>query len=146
MSAITSLVQERRGRRRHGTEGLGRATIHPAMCTGIHEVNSSIPSVQPRRVAILRLSNGMTAALSPGNNDETPRPVTPCSSGAAEAWATSPPVVDDGAETKPQINPPAIGCRRQPPRRLRTPGSSMRHSGNHGQLALGWRECRSIVR
>ncbi|WP_405058791.1 hypothetical protein OG474_39500 [Kribbella sp. NBC_01505] len=63
MSAMTRLADQCRDVRSHGNEGLGRASIQPAVCTGIHEVNSSIPSVKPRRVAVLRLSSGLTTTL-----------------------------------------------------------------------------------
>jgi hypothetical protein len=42
------------------------------VCTGIHEVNSSIASVLPRRVAVLRLSNGMTTTLRLGEGEKPP--------------------------------------------------------------------------
>jgi hypothetical protein len=60
---MTRLVEQCRDVRSHGNDGLGRASIQPAVCTGIHEVTSSIPSVQPRRVALLRLSSGLTTTL-----------------------------------------------------------------------------------
>ena len=72
MSAMTRLAEQRRDVRSHGNEGLGRASIQPAVCTGIHEVNSSIPSVLPRRVAVLRLSNGMTTTLRLGEGEKPP--------------------------------------------------------------------------
>jgi len=69
---MTRLAEQCRGVRSHGNEGLGRASIQPAVCTGIHEVNSSIPSVRPRRVAVLRLSNGLTTTLRLGDGENTP--------------------------------------------------------------------------
>jgi ribosomal protein S12 len=68
---MTKLADQRRDVRSHG-EGLGRASIQPAVCTGIHEVTSSIPSVRPRRVAVLRLSNGMTTTLRLGDGAAAP--------------------------------------------------------------------------
>ena len=63
MSALKKLAEQCRGVRSHGTSQLGRAAVQPAVCTGVHEVNSSILSGQPRRVAVLRLSNGLTTTL-----------------------------------------------------------------------------------
>jgi ribosomal protein S12 len=60
---MKQLAEQCRGVRSHGTTKLGRASIQPAVCTGIHEVTSSIPSGAPRRVAVLRLSNGLTTTL-----------------------------------------------------------------------------------
>jgi ribosomal protein S12 len=60
---MKQLAEQCRGVRSHGTTKLGRASIQPAVCTGIHEVSSSIPSGAPRRVAVLRLSNGLTTTL-----------------------------------------------------------------------------------
>jgi ribosomal protein S12 len=57
------LAEQRRDVRSHGTSALGRASIQPAVCTGIHEVSSSIPAGRPRRVAVLTLSNGLTTTL-----------------------------------------------------------------------------------
>ena len=74
MSAMTRLAEQCRGVRSHGNEGLGRASIQPAVCTGIHEVNSSISPVGPRRVAMLRLSNGMTTTLRLGDGSTLPAP------------------------------------------------------------------------
>jgi ribosomal protein S12 len=51
---------------------LGRAAVQSAVCTGVHEVNSSIPSGQPRRVAVLRLSNGLTTTLRLGDGAQAP--------------------------------------------------------------------------
>jgi hypothetical protein len=61
--ALKKLAEQCRGVRSHGTSQLGRAAVQPAVCTGVHEVNSSILSGQPRRVAVLRLSNGLTTTL-----------------------------------------------------------------------------------
>jgi ribosomal protein S12 len=72
VSAMTKLAEQCRDVRSHGNAGLGRASIQPAVCTGIHEVTSSIPSVQPRRVAVLRLSNGMTTTLRLGEGAQAP--------------------------------------------------------------------------
>ena len=72
MSAMTRLAEQCRDVRSHGKAGLGRASIQPAVCTGIHEVNSSIPSVKPRRVAVLRLSNGLTTTLRLGDGATVP--------------------------------------------------------------------------
>lgn len=72
VSAMTRLAEQCRDVRSHGKAGLGRASIQPAVCTGIHEVNSSIPSVKPRRVAVLRLSNGMTTTLRLGEGAQAP--------------------------------------------------------------------------
>src|SRR3954453_23504181 len=69
---MTRLAEQCRDVRSHGTTGLGRASIQPAVCTGIHEVNSSIPSVSPRRVAVLRLSNGLTTTLRLGEGAPAP--------------------------------------------------------------------------
>ena len=69
---MTRLAEQCRGVRSHGNEGLGRASVQPAVCTGIHEVTSSIPSVRPRRVAVLRLSNGLTTTLRLGAGEELP--------------------------------------------------------------------------
>ncbi len=69
---MTRLAEQCRDVRSHGNGGLGRASIQPAVCTGIHEVNSSIPSAQPRRVAVLRLSNGMTTTLRLGEGASAP--------------------------------------------------------------------------
>jgi ribosomal protein S12 len=66
------LAEQCRGVRSHGTSQLGRASIQPAVCTGIHEVTSSIPSGQPRRVAVLRLSNGLTTTLRLGAGVQAP--------------------------------------------------------------------------
>jgi len=66
------LAEQCRDVRSHGNEGLGRASVQPAVCTGIHEVSSSIPSVRPRRVAMLRLSNGMTTTLRLGDGAQAP--------------------------------------------------------------------------
>ena len=63
MSAMKQLAEQCRGVRSHGTTKLGRASIQPAVCTGIHEVSSSTTTGQPRRVAVLRLSNGLTTTL-----------------------------------------------------------------------------------
>jgi ribosomal protein S12 len=68
------LAEQCRGVRSHGTSPLGRAAIQPAVCTGVHEVNSSIPSGQPRRVAVLRLSNGLTTTLRLGHGVQAPKP------------------------------------------------------------------------
>ena len=72
MSAMTRLAEQCRGVRSHGTKELGRAAVQPALCTGIHEVSSSIPSGRPRRVAVLRLSNGMTTTLRLGDGAPAP--------------------------------------------------------------------------
>ncbi|TDD57798.1 hypothetical protein E1263_22010 [Kribbella antibiotica] len=72
MSAMTRLAEQCRDVRSHGNGGLGRASIQPAVCTGIHEVNSSIPSVHPRRVAVLRLSSGLTTTLRLGKGATAP--------------------------------------------------------------------------
>ena len=74
MSAMKRLAEQRRDVRSHGDAGLGRAAVQPAVCTGIHEVTSSIPSVRPRRVAMLRLSNGMTTTLRLGDGAQAPAP------------------------------------------------------------------------
>ncbi|GAA1596710.1 hypothetical protein GCM10009742_49540 [Kribbella karoonensis] len=74
MSAMSRLAGQCRDARSHGNAGLGRAAIQPAVCTGIHEVNSSIPSVRPRRVAVLRLSNGLTTTLRLRSGAEAPVP------------------------------------------------------------------------
>jgi hypothetical protein len=74
VSAMTSLAEQRRSVARHGIEGLGRTAIQPAVCTGIHEVNSSIPSLRPRRVAALRLSNGLITTLRLGDSENAPSP------------------------------------------------------------------------
>lgn len=66
------LAEQCRGVRSHGTTQLGRAGVQPAVCTGVHEVNSSIPSGQPRRVAVLRLSNGLTTTLRLGEGVPVP--------------------------------------------------------------------------
>ncbi|GAA1566129.1 hypothetical protein GCM10009804_23590 [Kribbella hippodromi] len=71
---MTRLAEQCRDVRSHGNAGLGRASIQPAVCTGIHEVSSSIPSVRPRRVAVLRLSNGMTTTLRLGDGAPAPSP------------------------------------------------------------------------
>jgi len=71
---MTKLVEQCRDVRSHGNGGLGRASIQPAVCTGIHEVISSIPSVRPRRVAVLRLSNGLTTTLRLGDGAAAPDP------------------------------------------------------------------------
>ena len=76
MSAMNRLAEQCRGVRSHGNAGLGRAAIQPAVCTGIHEVSSSIPSVQPRSVAVLRLSNGMTTTLRLRSGERSPAPGT----------------------------------------------------------------------
>jgi ribosomal protein S12 len=60
---MKQLAEQCRGVRSHGTTKLGRASIQPAVCTGIHEVISSIPSGAPRRVAVLTLSNGLTTTM-----------------------------------------------------------------------------------
>jgi hypothetical protein len=73
---MTRLAEQCRDVRSHGNAGLGRAAIQPAVCTGIHEVSSSIPSVRPRRVAMLRLSNGMTTTLRLGDGAQAPAPGT----------------------------------------------------------------------
>ena len=72
MSPMRRLAEQCRGVRSHGTSQLGRASIQPAVCTGIHEVSSSIPSGQPRRVAVLRLSNGLTTTLRLGAGVQAP--------------------------------------------------------------------------
>lgn len=72
MSAMKELAEQCRGVRSHGTTQLGRAAIQPAVCTGIHEVTSSIPSGQPRRVAVLRLSSGLTTTLRLGDGVQAP--------------------------------------------------------------------------
>ncbi|MEV8371410.1 hypothetical protein AB0P21_01685 [Kribbella sp. NPDC056861] len=72
MSAMKELAERCRGVRSHGTSQLGRAAIQPAVCTGVHEVNSSIPSGRPRRVAVLRLSNGLTTTLRLGDGVQAP--------------------------------------------------------------------------
>ena len=72
MSAMTRLAEQCRDVRSHGNAGLGRAAIQPAVCTGIHEVNSSMASVRPRRVAVLRLSNCMTTTLRLGDGAQAP--------------------------------------------------------------------------
>ena len=72
MSAMTRLAEQCRDVRSHGNAGLGRAAIQPAVCTGIHEVNSSMSPVRPRRVAVLRLSNGMTPTLRLGAGVQAP--------------------------------------------------------------------------
>jgi hypothetical protein len=69
---MTRLAEQCRDVRSHGNTGLGRAAIQPAVCTGIHEVNSSTSSVRPRRVAVLRLSNGMTTTLRLGSGAHAP--------------------------------------------------------------------------
>src|SRR5689334_21307445 len=69
---MTRLAEQCRDVRSHGNEGLGRASVQPAVCTGIHEVTSSIPSVPPRRVAVLRLSNGLTTTLRLGAGEDLP--------------------------------------------------------------------------
>jgi len=66
---MTRLAEQCRDVRSHGNAGLGRTAIQPAVCTGIHEVSSS---VQPRRVAMLRLSNGMTTTLRLGVGAKAP--------------------------------------------------------------------------
>src|SRR3954453_19452348 len=71
---MTRLAEQCRDVRSHGTTGLGRASIQPAVCTGIHEVTSSIPSVRPRRVAVLRLSNGLPATLRLDDGATAPEP------------------------------------------------------------------------
>lgn len=71
---MKELAEQCRGVRSHGTTQLGRAAIQPAVCTGIHEVNSSIPSGQPRRVAVLRLSSGLTTTLRLGDGVQAPEP------------------------------------------------------------------------
>jgi hypothetical protein len=73
---MSRLAEQCRDVRSHGNAGLGRAAIQPAVCTGIHEVNSSIPSGRPRRVAMLRLSNGMTTTLRLGDGVAAPAPGT----------------------------------------------------------------------
>ena len=72
MSAMTRLAEHCRDVRSHGNAGLGRAAIQPAVCTGIHEVDSSTSPVRPRRVAVLRLSNGMTTTLRLGDGAQAP--------------------------------------------------------------------------
>ena len=74
MSAMRRLAEQCRDVRSHGNAGLGRAAIQPAVCTGIHEVSSSISPVRPRRVAMLRLSNGMTTTLRLGDGALAPAP------------------------------------------------------------------------
>jgi ribosomal protein S12 len=69
---MKKLAGQCRDLRSHGTSHLGRAAIQPAVCTGIHEVNSSIPSGQPRRVAVLRLSNGLTTTLRLEHGEAVP--------------------------------------------------------------------------
>ena len=69
---MTRLAEQCRDVRSHGNAGLGRAAIQPAVCTGIHEVNSSMSPVRPRRVAVLRLSNGMTTTLRLGDGVQAP--------------------------------------------------------------------------
>jgi ribosomal protein S12 len=69
---MTRLAEQCRDVRSHGKVRLGRASIQPAVCTGIHEVSSSIPSVSPRRVAVLRLSNGLTTTLRLGEGAQAP--------------------------------------------------------------------------
>jgi hypothetical protein len=66
---MTRLAEQCRDVRSHGNDGLGRAAIQPAVCTGIHDVSSP---VRPRRVAVLRLSNGMTTTLRLSDREETP--------------------------------------------------------------------------
>ena len=73
---MTRLAEQCRDVRSHGNAGLGRAAIQPAVCTGIHEVNSSMASVHPRRVAVLRLSNGMTTTLRLGDGQAPERGAT----------------------------------------------------------------------
>jgi len=72
VSAMTRLAEQCRDVRSHGNAGLGRAAIQPAVCTGIHEVNSSMSPVRPRRVAVLRLSKGMTTTLRLGDGVQAP--------------------------------------------------------------------------
>ena len=72
MSSMKRLAEQCRGVRSYGTSQLGRAAIQPAVCTGVHEVNSSIQSGQPRRVAVLRLSNGLTTTLRLRNGVQAP--------------------------------------------------------------------------
>jgi ribosomal protein S12 len=60
---MRQLAEQCRGVRSHGTTRLGRASVQQAVCTGIHEVASADPSGTPRRVAMLRLSNGQAATL-----------------------------------------------------------------------------------
>ncbi|GAA1131792.1 hypothetical protein GCM10009630_32130 [Kribbella jejuensis] len=76
MSAMSRLAGQCRDVRSHGNAGLGRAAIQPAVCTGIHEVSSSIPSVPPRHLAVLRLSNGMTTTLRLRSGVQAPVPGT----------------------------------------------------------------------
>jgi len=66
------LADQCRGVRSHGSSQLGRASIQPAVCTGVHEVSSSIPAGQPRRVAVLRLSNGLTTTLRLADGVQAP--------------------------------------------------------------------------
>ena len=74
MSAMRRLAEQRRDVRSHGTSKLGRASIQPAVCTGIHEVSSSIPAGRPRRVAVLTLSNGLTTTLRLDDGAQAPEP------------------------------------------------------------------------
>jgi len=68
---MKQLAESRRDVRSCGKQ-LGRASIQPAVCSGIHEVNSSIPSGRPRRVAVLRLSSGLTTTLRLGEGEPMP--------------------------------------------------------------------------
>jgi hypothetical protein len=74
VSAMKRLAEQCRGVRSHGTTQLGRAGVQPAVCTGIHEVSSSIPSGKPRRVAVLRLSSGLTTTLRLDEGAALPKP------------------------------------------------------------------------
>ena len=74
MSAMRRLAEQRRDVRSHGTTTLGRASIQPAVCTGIHEVSSSIHTGRPRRVAVLTLSNGLTTTLRLDDGAKAPDP------------------------------------------------------------------------
>ena len=74
MSAMKRLAEQCRDVRSHGTGQLGRASVQPAVCTGIHEVTSSSQSVRSRRVAVLRLSNGLTTTLHLDEGTPVPEP------------------------------------------------------------------------
>jgi hypothetical protein len=74
VSAMKQLAEQCRGVRSHGTTKLGRASIQSAVCTGIHEVSSSIPTGRPRRVAVLRLSSGLTTTLRLAEGAPAPDP------------------------------------------------------------------------
>ncbi|TWD84227.1 hypothetical protein FB561_5402 [Kribbella amoyensis] len=76
MSAMKRLAEQCRDVRSHGNAQLGRASIQPAVCTGIHEVSSSNRPGTPRRVALLRLSNGLTTTLRLTEGTPVPDPGT----------------------------------------------------------------------